>query len=321
MNSGGAPLDWSHPDLLNAFEADSYNGFGFQCEPSRSCLYIGQPFLAEPQAATPGGFPSCEINETQFLQDIHARLASFGIAPEGVWITDYLGRDFLTIHSKHYNDIPRIINACLECGYKFITHGEWKAQFVPGDSFTRASYELKLIETLEHHAVVMRECIHGMDYTSIYSIGIRPFLKHWNYATPQGRAFCTRLRKMLRKRKETSGFKDRFTWPKYCETAEKYGVLHKGGWAQYDPGVYPTPPKETPFKRSSPERSSPERSSPQEDVPEEEVCMICLDRPPSTMVLPCGHVVVCAECSKKLVGTPDKHICVQCRKPITEVLY
>lgn len=303
MKGSGVDLD-----LLQAFEADCYNGFGFQCSPERCCLYLGQPFIAKP--ITSDGYPNFVINEAKFLKDIHAKLS---LGMEDIWMTYYLGRDFLTIHAKHYNDIPRIINACLECGYKFITHGEWKTQFIPGELFTRTSFELKLIETLENHAIEMRKFVPNMDYTSIYNMGMRPFLKHWNYATPQGREFCTRLRQRLRKQKERSAFKDRFTWPKYCETAKKYGVLHAGGWAQYDPGVYP-PESESPLKKSSPQRV-------EEIGGEEVVCMICLDKPPSTLVLPCEHRVVCDDCSSKLDNTPDKKTCVQCRRVITDVFY
>lgn len=53
---------------------------------------------------------------------------------------------------------------------------------------------------------------------------------------------------------------------------------------------------------------------------EDNVCMICLDREPNTMVLPCEHCVVCKECSIQLRNTNDKHICVRCRRPITHIL-
>ena len=52
----------------------------------------------------------------------------------------------------------------------------------------------------------------------------------------------------------------------------------------------------------------------------EECCMICLDKPSDTMVLPCEHTVVCKECSIKLRETHDAKICVRCRREITHVL-
>ena len=46
-------------------------------------------------------------------------------------------------------------------------------------------------------------------------------------------------------------------------------------------------------------------------------CVVCMERPPDTLVLPCGHCVVCVECSKKL-KTSDTvaHLCVYCKQKI-----
>lgn len=52
----------------------------------------------------------------------------------------------------------------------------------------------------------------------------------------------------------------------------------------------------------------------------EDVCMICFERPPDIMVLPCEDVAVCKQCSDGLKNTADKNTCVRCRRPITHVL-
>lgn len=63
----------------------------------------------------------------------------------------------------------------------------------------------------------------------------------------------------------------------------------------------------------------------QEEAVEDEECMICLDRKPDTKVTegtcgsPCQHQVVCSSCSENLTNTPDKNICVRCRRKITGV--
>lgn len=59
------------------------------------------------------------------------------------------------------------------------------------------------------------------------------------------------------------------------------------------------------------------------EVPPEETeeCMICLTNTPNTLVLPCGHVCVCQDCSRKLPATADAKTCVRCRRPITEIIY
>lgn len=51
-----------------------------------------------------------------------------------------------------------------------------------------------------------------------------------------------------------------------------------------------------------------------------DTCMICMDAPPDTLVLPCGHIVVCRSCSDQLRATRDARTCVRCRRPITDVL-
>lgn len=331
-------LDWSDPQLLNAIEADCINGFGFQCETTRSCMYLGQPFLAQPiqRQITNYPWPSYEIDETKFLADIHGVLRPLGVPDEGVWITDYLGHNFLTIHTRYYNQIPNIINACLQCGYKFLTHGEWKAQFMPGEEFDRISFENHLIDTLEMHEREMRKAVPNISGDQLYYAGIRPFTKIWNYATPRGREFCTQLRQKLRKRKPVSAFNDRYNWPWFQEVTHKYGVLYAGGWAQFTPRDgeghaldAAVPPakgggnEEPPVKRASPERNivppAPEGGGGNDE--EEPLCLVCMEKAPNTLVLPCQHCVVCDKCSPKLDVTADKATCMQCRRPITDVFY
>lgn len=59
----------------------------------------------------------------------------------------------------------------------------------------------------------------------------------------------------------------------------------------------------------------------EEEEEEEEIfeCVICMDKPPDTIVHPCGHCVVCKSCSEKLRGTADKGRCVVCRRSIERI--
>lgn len=57
----------------------------------------------------------------------------------------------------------------------------------------------------------------------------------------------------------------------------------------------------------------------EEEGEEEAVCMVCMDRRPNTLVLPCMHVVVCVACSERLKGTPNARQCIYCRQPIESV--
>jgi hypothetical protein len=50
-------------------------------------------------------------------------------------------------------------------------------------------------------------------------------------------------------------------------------------------------------------------------------CMVCLDAPPSTLVLPCMHKVVCEACSEQLKGSSDRKTCLYCRSEIQGISY
>jgi hypothetical protein len=51
-----------------------------------------------------------------------------------------------------------------------------------------------------------------------------------------------------------------------------------------------------------------------------EICMMCMAIPPSTVVFPCGHKVVCKECSARLkTDAVNRSLCIYCREPITAV--
>jgi hypothetical protein len=53
---------------------------------------------------------------------------------------------------------------------------------------------------------------------------------------------------------------------------------------------------------------------------EDSKCAMCTERPPDTVVLPCGHMVVCQDCSAKLKTDPNNRgTCIYCRQPIEGV--
>jgi hypothetical protein len=47
----------------------------------------------------------------------------------------------------------------------------------------------------------------------------------------------------------------------------------------------------------------------------EGTCKICFERPIDMVILPCGHLVVCANCADTV-----KDLCPLCRQPITSVV-
>lgn len=244
-----AELDWSAPELLDALNADAINGFGFQCDRQqtgrKACLYIGRVFLDKPDTSL--GYERWSAEPEEVLQHIRSHLNQTLSSPDNVWFTDWLGRDFLTVATCEYNNIAAIINTIL-LKYRFRTHNgnsEYTAWFKKGEVFTRHSFEHRLLETLKQTEDMYGEIFRcgGREDTEATRVramyeygGLRPFLRHYNYATKEGGALCVRMRKLLGK-KERTKFQPRMAWPKYAETAQKYGILHCGGWAAYTPEI------------------------------------------------------------------------------------
>lgn len=50
-----------------------------------------------------------------------------------------------------------------------------------------------------------------------------------------------------------------------------------------------------------------------------ETCCICTERPANTVAQPCGHSIVCLECSDGLKHTAMSRLCVKCNAPITGI--
>lgn len=49
-------------------------------------------------------------------------------------------------------------------------------------------------------------------------------------------------------------------------------------------------------------------------------CMLCAVRPPTTMVLPCRHQVLCHPCSALLRGTNMAYMCAACNQPVERIV-
>lgn len=49
-------------------------------------------------------------------------------------------------------------------------------------------------------------------------------------------------------------------------------------------------------------------------------CLVCLDREPDTVVLPCYHRVVCRDCSQSLHHSIHDKKCILCQQTIVAVL-
>jgi hypothetical protein len=324
-------LDWSAPELLDALEAEYWNGFGFQCDAKQSHqptrIYVAQPWNMR---HTPGSFSRGADyvpawNDAVDLAVVRNALPA-DIPHEDVWITDFIGHDFVTVHTRQYLNIPRILNAFLAAGYGFWTHTCVKVRYVPGDpEFTRLSFERKVIEQLRKERAEWQRLKPNEPNTWRIILGfVRnfPLVQHWNWITPEGKALCDELRQALHKKSPRCKHAPRMMWPNYAAVAQRYGILHAGGWSAYDTGL-PAPIPAVPAPAApEPAALAPDPMSQGEDDADDEVlCSICFAEPPDTIAQPCGHVVVCHTCSDKLAAgnTVNKKRCVQCQRPITHV--
>ena len=57
-------------------------------------------------------------------------------------------------------------------------------------------------------------------------------------------------------------------------------------------------------------------SAPAVAVPPQAECVVCMDAAPSHMLIPCGHVCVCAACAERCLETTRE--CPMCREPVRE---
>lgn len=349
-------LDWAHPDLLYTLFVDYVNGFGFQCDEKQNDKpHIYLALMAHGRDR----FDEFSGNDEQVcLLSIQSELRGIiaGFDNSDVWMTDWLGRTFITVYTGLYHYIPEILNVVLKCGYKFVTQTRPKVLFRPGEVFSRRTFELNMIAQLREQAEQLR----GFPRRSFGHFGnpeseawkhlyefntMRSCTWHWNWATDEGKLFCSELRSQLCKKKLRSAVVPRMTWDRYRDTCNRYGILHVAGWGAYEPDGIPKepiiqsvpPPQEAEPPQVPPPQVPPLQVPPPQDVlplqvlptevpppqvlSEVEECMICLEAPVSTVVMPCGHMVVCDECSIGLRNTPDNKICCHCRCPITHVFY
>jgi hypothetical protein len=277
-------------DLLKLLCTDQWNGFGFQCDEKQERqpyrIYVAQLFEKK---------PDCEyetFDEASFLEKMRPKYSQ-----DKVWMTDYLGHDFLTVSVDMFERIPEILNDCLNFGYRVLTHTCVKTVFTPGMVFDQRNFELELIHSVEENyrlIVGISEIQDTWGYLKkILNLG--PLKREFNWVSPEGKAFCRKLRQNLKcKRPMTKCFNH---FEKYRNVCERFGIF---------------------LDRLE---TKEETKRPKFSQEEEEDCIICMERPASTLVFPCECKVVCEECSEKLKRTPDVKTCAKCRREINMVVY
>lgn len=273
-----------------------YNGFGYQ----------------SPNEGVDDKWIICfckELNDQQVkqLQELSGS--------RSVRSNEWLGKGYIEIQWDEYAKIKPVFDALLILGIPFTTQNKLSAYFDTNDKeFTDELAELKCIKRLRDYLKNKWGDIHD---TYIFK---DVFFDYWNYKSDAGKQFCNEIRALKRLP----------TMNDELAKADKENYYNWQTFQNYDPvtlmdRVGSSPPSlqnKTPKKGAMGELGFPNKSLKRkfEEIEEKNDCMICFENQPQTLVLPCGHSVVCKNCSHGLKRTADAKICVRCRNPIKEIL-
>lgn len=252
------------------------------------------------------------------------------LGTDKIKIDDFIGHTYAEIHWTLYARIPEIIQYFLNHGMDVTLQMELKLHYKAGTRFDPRAAEAQSVGWFrEQIAAPWLVDLARRSRTSPESIVLGwtmspgRILCPWNWQTPEGKAFCAEMRarapELIDRDLEAAG--SYFENPAIRAICKKYRLLQYGPW-WYGPTLDPAAPDPVadPAPALAPAPAPARVPVPvpmDEDVPE---CMICSDNFANTLVLPCGHQVVCKSCSRRLKDTPDHHTCVRCRNPITDVL-
>jgi len=200
-------------------------------------------------------------------------------------VGDWIGRDYLSIHWSEYKHRFSILSKLLQHGIRFQTETKGLPHFggkrdIGVKEFTRELLEKRVIEQFQE----LIECHPGL--IALISFGC---YYDWNWETEEGKKFAAELR-------EKYGNEYRSVYDKDMTNFYEWEIFQE----PYDPLTL--------------------CDSPLPLVIEKELCMICMEKEPNTMVLPCEHCIVCKECSTRLEKTNNNWLCIKCRQVITHKL-
>lgn len=209
-----------------------------------------------------------------------------------------------------------------------------RPRYYPGMQFSLAMSEQQIISEWRENRPILGERMSFDEY-------IVPWMcfRTDRWASAEGQAFCTMLRqqgpqrclekdteepseflpsgwvsKLLPKAQRDIGNNLVIDFPLYTES-QILGTKHDTARHRSDEPTTVSAAKKVKLETASP--SLVVQPVVVETTPE---CMICWERVPDTVVLPCLHKVVCDLCSRALQQTADAKTCVQCRCVITQVL-
>jgi hypothetical protein len=286
------------------FDSAFYNGFGFQLHRDE---YLVVAFLWEYDGKSIERL--LESDATKIFQE-----QGF----QGVSVDSWLTRTYLEVHWQQYDRIPDILQFALDAGFSLTLQSKLDVYYKAGDRFDPLKVEEKYVK--QFFSIIerfpQRDGFHDPDPWLLAYQSRWQLLPLWNWASPAGQAFCRQLQKHFpNKVSEEDADTDKYNYFKFAgvdEAARKYKLLQYGKWWFGKPAIAPAPPSPPPPAAPAPPSAPPTPPA---------LCVICEERPANTLVIPCGHVVVCFECSEQLKKTPDRDVCVQCRSKIDEVMH
>jgi hypothetical protein len=240
-------LNWDTDDKLKlCFDIECRNGFGFKNDLNRTYgfrLHLARVYIMDKNRDI------YDYDEDQlFINTIREQTKI-----DKIWTTDSVGRTYLSTHVSHYNDIPLIINKCLDNGYGLVTCTSLEVGFKPGDIFSWDTFEKKRIDRLremynEWDTIQTNSSVTVSDpNTSISTTDnctwnrtmqyftSRPCKLHWNWYSQEGKDLCTEIRTSLKNcnlgcKSEVSKKIPRFEWDWFNDICRKYDILHYSKW-------------------------------------------------------------------------------------------
>lgn len=196
-----------------------------------------------------------------------------------ITLGDFIGHDYAEMQWKDRKHFFKAMEACLARGIGIMTQSRLCIAFGPSDHDVVVPFTPETAEKIHWQYL----CTEAAKYDWIFSTcDAWPYTHTNSWITDYGR----RIVQMIK--------------------------THKGITAESDDEIAPLD-------------SVDDVEIKKEDVPikqndqEDELCYICLERKANTQVSPCNHQVVCSICSEGLKNTPDRKICVRCRRGITKV--
>lgn len=237
-------------------------------------------------------------------------------------VDSWLTRTYLEIHWRDYDRIPEILQFALDAGFSLTLQSKMDTYYAAGDRFNPLRMEERFIQRFRDTLKQFHQRPGHNDpdpwriaFSCVSSAWI--LLAKWNWFSSTGQAFCQELRAHFPDKVRDEDVDDPkynyFKFPGVDEAARKYQLLQYGKWwwgkekreEEKAPEVLPLPAPTPP---------------PPPPPPPLPLCVICEEQPANTLVMPCGHIVVCSACSELLQKTPDRDVCVQCRKKIDVVM-